>query len=245
MKIKYISPITDAEFEKESQKEASHLEIPGTSIDVQRIPYGTASIESAYDEILASPGIIKIGLEAEAEGFDGIFISCMGDPALDALRELVNIPVVAPCRTSMLYAADLATRFSVITVTDGVVPIIERIAHDVGVAGKLASVKAVNIPVLELVDKDRLVQSLLLLALEAVEKYDAQMIILGCTGMVGVDEILTDLLMERGHNVSVLYPVPIAIRYLESLIRLNMKHSRLSYPKPMEKQRNILEMLEK
>jgi allantoin racemase len=245
MKIKYISPITDENFEKESIAEAQKLASAGVQIDVQRVPYGTASIECSFDEVLAAPGIIKVGLDAAEQGYDGIFISCMGDPGLDALRELVDIPVVGPCRTSLLYAADLSTRFSVITVTDGVVPIIERVALDAGVAGKLASVKAVNIPVLELGDRDRLIKVLLDLALEAIEKYDAQMLILGCTGMIGANDTLMKLLREKGHDIQVLYPVSVAVKYLETLVSLGLHQSRMAYPKPPQKSRSVWDMLNK
>jgi allantoin racemase len=243
MKIKYISPITDKRFEEESIIEAKKFSSNNLQIDVERIPYGTESIESTYDEILASPGIIKVGVEAEKQGYDGIFISCMGDPGVNALRELVDIPVVGPCRTTMLYATDLSSKFSVITVTDGVVPIIERIAHEMGISSKLASVKAVNIPVLQLGELDNLTQALLDLAIEAIEKYDSQMLILGCTGMIGVSERLTKLLNEKGHDVPVIYPVEVSLKYLESLISSRLSHCRLSYPRPTEKSRNILDIL--
>ncbi|CAB1245726.1 Hydantoin racemase [Clostridiaceae bacterium BL-3] len=245
MKIKYISPITDEDFEKKSIAEAQGFASSKVQIDVERVPYGTESIECSFDEALAAPGIIKVGLDAAKQGYDGIFVSCMGDPGLDALRELVDIPVVGPCRTSMLCAADLSTRFSVITVTDGVVPIIERIAYDAGVAAKLASVKAVNIPVLELGEKDRLIQSLFKLAIEAVEKYNAQLLILGCTGMIGVSEKLMGLLHDKRYDVPVIYPVSVSVRYLESLVLLGLSHSRMSYPRSPKKSRSIWNILNK
>lgn len=243
MKLMYISPITDENFERESKEEAVKYVSEGTVIDVRRVPYGTASIEGAVDEALAQPGILKVGMDAEAEGYDGIFVSCMGDPGVNALREAVDIPVVGPCRTTMLYCADIASRFSVLTVTDGVVPIIETIAHEVGVASKLASCKAVNIPVLELVDIERTVDGLYDLAIEAIEKYDAGALMLGCTGMIGVDQKLRDRLLEKGYDVPVLYPVPITIRYLETMVKNGLSQSRMTYPKPLDKERSIWKVL--
>ncbi|MEA4853088.1 MAG: aspartate/glutamate racemase family protein [Christensenella sp.] len=243
MKLKFICPITNENFERESMLEAEKYSSDHVKIDVQRIPYGTESIECSLDEALCAPGIIKLGVDSFAQGYDGIFVSCMGDPGVDALRELVDIPVVGPCRTAMLYAADIAHRFSVITVTDGVVPIIERIALDVGLDGKLVSCKAVNIPVLELTDTERLVDALTGLAFEAVEKYDAQAVILGCTGMVGVDRHLAQRLLEKGYDVPVLYPVSIAVRYLESLVTLELAQGRAAYPKSPDKKRSIWEKL--
>jgi allantoin racemase len=244
MKLKFICPITDANFERESREEAAKYVSPGVQIDVERIRYGTESIECSLDEALSQPGIISLGLDSAAAGYDGIFISCMGDPGLDALRELVDIPVVGPCRATMLYCADLSRRFSVITVTDGVVPIIERIARDVGVQDKLASCKAVNIPVLELGDTGRLTEALYDLAVAAIERYDAESIMLGCTGMIGVsDQLRQRLTDEKGYRVPVLYPVSVGLRYLETLAQLRVTQSRRSYPQPPEKERSIWKKL--
>lgn len=243
MRLRVICPITDLNFEVESKKEVAKYASPGVEIDAKRIPYGTESIECSLDEALSQPGIIKLGLDSAAEGYDGLMVSCMGDPGVDALRELLDIPVVGPCRTTMLYCADISRRFSVITVTDGVAPIIEKIARDVGVGEKLVSCKAVNIPVLELVDIDRLIDALADLAFEAVEKYDAESIMLGCTGMVGVDDKLMARLKERGHDVPVLYPVSIGIKFLETQVALGIKQARLSYPTPPEKKRSIWDKL--
>jgi len=239
----FISPITDENFEEKSRQESLKYVSTGTEIEVRRVPYGTASIEGAMDEALAQPGIIKVGMDAQTEGFDGIFVSCMGDPGVNALREAVDIPVVGPCRTTMLYCADIAARFSVLTVTDGVIPIIETIAHELGVAGKLASCKAINIPVLELVDLDRTVNALFKLAIEAIEKYDAEVLMLGCTGMIGVDISLRNQLLNAGYDIPVLYPVPISIRYLETLVKNKLSQSRMTYVKPLDKDRSIFNML--
>jgi len=243
MKLKYICPITDLDFEKYSQAETKKYSSPGVEIDAERIPFGTVSIECELDEVLSAPGIIQLGVESAQKGYDGIMVSCMGDPGVAALREMLDIPVVGPCRTALLYAADISSRFSVITVTDGVVPIIERVALDVGVAGKMVSCKAVNIPVLELCDKQRMVDALATLAIQAVEKYDAQCLVLGCTGMIGVENKLESYLLEKGYAVPVLYPVPIALKYLESLVSLGIKQAPLSYPKPPEKERSIWKLL--
>ena len=74
-------------------------------------------------------------------------IGCYGDPGLDAFRELIAIPIVGPGEATALVAASLGHRFSVITVTDSVVAFTERQIWNSGVGEKLASVRAVNIPV--------------------------------------------------------------------------------------------------
>lgn len=240
MKIKVICPITSESFEVESKLEMKNFLSNDLDIDVERIEYGTASIEGEYDEALAAPGILKVAEKAQNDGYDGVFISCMGDPAVEAAREILDIPVIGPCRASMIYAADMAYKFSVVTVVDGVIPLIEKVGRQIGLSDKLVSVKAVDIPVLQLDNKERLLQELIGKSIEAIEKDDAQVIILGCTGMIGVDVLLEKGLKEKGYNVPVIYPVAVSIRYLESLIKLKITHSRKAYVTPLSKERNIL-----
>ena len=59
---------------------------------------------------------------------DAVVIDCMGDPALGAAREATSIPVLGPAQTSMHLAALLAHSFSIVTVLDSVVPLLEDLA---------------------------------------------------------------------------------------------------------------------
>ena len=243
MKIKIIVPITTKEFEEATRKEVVKFASPGTEISVEALQYGTASIESSYDEILNAPGIIKVAEKAQTEGFDGIFIDCMGDPALDAVREKLEIPVVGPGRASMIYAADLAHRFSVVIVLESVVVLVENIVSILGLRDKLASVRYVNIPVLALTDIKKLTGTLIEESLRAVKEDGAHAIILGCTGMLGVADDLSQALKANGYDIPVIYPVSVSIKYLETLISLKLKQSKKTYLTPPEKERNIWEVI--
>jgi len=243
MKIKIIMPITTKEFEESTREEVVKYASPGTEISVEAIQYGTASIESSYDEMLNAPGIIKMAEKAQAEGFDGIFIDCMGDPALDAVREKLEIPVVGPARASMIYAADLAHSFSVVTVLENAVVLVENIASILGLRDKLASVRYVDIPVLALTDLKKLMETLIEQSLKAVKEDRAHAIILGCTGMVGVADDLSQALKANGYDIPVIYPVAVSVKYLETLISLKLKQSKKTYLTPPEKERNIWEVI--
>ena len=243
MKIKVVSPITTKKFEIETREEIKELGFNISKIDVEGIKYGTASIESRYDELLCVPGIIKVCEKAQADGYDGIFISCMLDAGVEATREKLDIPVVGPCRISMLLAADIAEKFSVVTVTENIKPAFKDIAKCVGIESKLASVRSVDIPVLDLLNKEKLKNALVKESIDAIEKDGAHCIILGCTGMMGVDQALREGLSKKGYNVPVIYPVPVSIRYLEMLISLGLTHSKKTYMYPPNKERNIWDVL--
>lgn len=245
MKVKVIVPVTTERFVEPTKKEVERFISKETDIDIDHLKYGTESIEASYDEILCAPDILRIVREAESDGYDGIFIDCMGDPALDAARELVDIPVVGPARTSMLYAADLSHKFSIVTILENVVPIEENLAMLAGVRDKLASVKSVDIAVLELEEEhEKLVKALAKEALKAIREDGAHSIILGCTGMMGVAEGLKNSLAAKGYEVPVIYPVAVGIKHLEGLISLEISHSKITYMHPPEKERNVLEKIQ-
>ena len=239
MKIRVIIPIISDIFDEMVENEFRAHASEKTEIEVVHLDKGPASIESEFDESLAAPDILNKVIEAEERGFDGIIIDCFGDPAVKAAREIVDIPVVGAAEPSMLFACSLGQRFSVVTVLENVIPMIENIAKVLGVYEKLASVRSVNIPVLELHDRDKLKSALYEEMLKAIKEDNAHVLILGCTGMMGVANDLHEMLKKDGYDVPVIDPAAASIKFLEALIGLGVKQSRLTYMKPPEKERRM------
>ncbi|MFE0504290.1 aspartate/glutamate racemase family protein [Peribacillus butanolivorans] len=237
MKIKVIMPITSDIFNKEILEEVKFYASKTTEVGVTSLDYGPASVESEYDEALCVPNFLEKAKEAEEDGFDGVISDCFGDPGVKPAREILDIPVVGACESSMLFASSLAKSFSVVTVLPNVVPMIENISKTLGVNGNLASVRYVNIPVLEVHDKDRLKRELYEEMIKAIEQDGAHALVLGCTGFMGVAAELQKRLKQNGYDVPVIDPVFAATRLLESLITMGVKQSRLTYMTPPSKQR--------
>lgn len=87
----------------------------------------------------------------EQQPTDAAIVGCFGDPGLDALYEVTSwLPVVGPGEASMHFACMLGRPFGIITVADGVVGPIERVAAHAGLDGRLAGVSVVDTPVLAL-----------------------------------------------------------------------------------------------
>ena len=168
--VRVVTPITTWGFRDRSEFDA--LERPGLTISHVEIETGPASIECEYDEALAVPGTIAKIIEAEREGCDAVVIDCMGDPGMFPGRECVSIPVIGPCEAAMHVASMLGHTFSVLTVLKRLRAQFEHMAQVYGVREKLASVRSVSIPVLELEqDLDRTKATL---AEEAVRAVRAQ-----------------------------------------------------------------------
>jgi len=206
------------------------LAAAGTQVSITDVPEGPSSIESAYEEYLSVPGTLLKVQEAERNGLDAAIVGCFGDPGVDAARELVEMLVVGPAEASMLFACSLGHRFSVITVLESVVAPLRHLAQRIGVAEKLASVRAVDIPVLELnKDRTRSVARMTTLARRAVNEDGADALVLGCMSM-GFLEAHAEISSDAG--VPVVNPVYAALRMAEALQGAGLRHSKRAYPLP-------------
>jgi allantoin racemase len=248
MKIRVVSAIVsrrpeEVSNEEQEKRRKEYFErrrkvfrlCPGTEVDSVGIARGPSSIECRYDEILAIPEIVKRVKEAEDEGINACVVNCFGDPGVRASREVVKIPVLGPCESSLLVASSMCDKFSVITVLKSVSGLIEENARIYGLAEKLASVRAVDIPVLDLHGNEEKTAKLLYEeGRKALEEDDAEVLILGCTGMTGMAERLSKEL-----GVHVLDPLPTAVKFAEMFAGLGLSHSKLTFPYPPEKERYL------
>jgi allantoin racemase len=161
----------------------------------------------------------------------------MDDPGLRAARELVSIPVVGPAEASMHLAAMLAHRFSVLTTLERDISMVEDHVARYGLGASLASVRALNIPVLALDDDgEATLQVLIEVSEQAVRDDDAHIIIPGCTGLAGLAPQIQTGLAEHGCEVPVLDPPSVAMKLAESLVDLGQAHSKRTYPQPPAKE---------
>jgi len=239
MKIRVILPIITDAFNQEVEEEIKQFKAPDMEIELVNLEKGPQSIESYYDEMVASYEIVEKVLQAQGEGCDGVFIDCFGDPAVDAAREMVKIPVVGGFQPAVLTASLIARKWSCITILKNVIPKIIENSRKLGIEKNIASIRSVDIPVLELGDKGRLKERLLYNIQKAVDEDGAEAAVLGCTGMLGLAKKISIELAERGYHLPVVDPTASAIGYLELLIRGGLSHSALTYPRPPEKERRF------
>ena len=232
--VKLVTPITAKGLRKNEHLDlmtSNDLKVSATGIDI-----GPNSIECEYEEAMSQPDTILKIVDAENEGCDAAVIDCMGDPGLKGARECVSIPVIGPCETAMHYASMLGHKFTVVTVLDRLIPQFENQALLYGVPSKLACVKAVDIPVLELEDDlDATVEQLKIKSIEAIKDHNADVIIFGCTGLFGCADALQSKLKKSGFDVPVIDPIPLAVNTAYVCAKLKLAQSKKCYPQPPEK----------
>lgn len=233
-KVHIITPIITEGLR--SLDDVKPLEKYGIEISHSLLDIGPPSIESEYDEALAVPDTIRRCIEAEKNGADAVVIDCMGDPGLKACREVVSIPVFGPFETSVHTAAMLGQKFSVVTVVDGVVPMIRNLTKVYGVSDRLASIRVIDLPVLEIENDLPGTQKLLAKeSLAAIEEDDADVIIFGCTGFLGCAEVIRAALIEKQLNIPVIDPIPLTVLQAAAIANAGYSQSKKTYPYPRPK----------
>lgn len=232
MKIIYVvpGPMDPAEIARRGELLKAWAS-PGTQVDITRVEEGPASIESAYEEYLSIPATAKLIFQLEQKGYQAAILGCAGDPGLEAMREITSkMAVVGPGETSMLVAAMLGYRFSLLTVMDSMIASGYELAHRAGVSAKLASVKAINVAVLDLSkDKAATLDKIVRVGRQALEEDQAHSLVLGCMsmGFLNVAEEVQEIL-----GVPVINPSKVVLKAAEALVGSGLSHSKKAYPLP-------------
>jgi len=246
MRIKIIVPITAKTFLKSAKKEYEYyIKEKGTmfrdleyDVEVLEEGKGPFTIESEYDGAMAEPGSIALVEKAEREGYDGVVIDCFCDAGYHPAREAVNIPVTGAFETSIRFAQLLGKNISIVTMKKTFIPRIYRMAKQMGALKDIVSVRSVEIPVAELGKvKEKLKEELFKQMIETIEKDNAEVLVLGCTGMMGVADTVQKMLNEKGYDVPVVNPAEVCFRFMECLLIMGIKQSKLTYPQKEKNRR--------
>ena len=232
MEILVVNPNTTASMTDKIRAAAEAVASRGTRITAVNPEIGPESIEGYYDEALAVPGLLAEIGKGEARGVAGHVIACFDDTGLDAARALARAPVVGIGEAAFHLASLVAGRFSVITTLHRSVPAIEQNLVKYGLASRCARVRAAEIAVLALEDKDSDARARIEAEIDAARFHDrAEAIVLGCAGMA-------DLAVELSvrHGLPVVDGVAAAVMLVESLARLGLRTSKQGgYAEPLAK----------
>jgi allantoin racemase len=228
IQIKVIVPITDSKYNDAFKEEIKAVLAPDADFDLVNVTQGTDSIESRYQEFLNTGSIIELAKQAQDEKFDAIYVDCFGEPGVGIARELVDIPVVGGFTPAVLTANAVAQRYSIVTMLPDVIPMLEELERDLGITNNIVSNLYVDIPVQDLTHRRKLIERLFEQSLQAIEQ-GAQAIVLGCTGMINVAADVHKLLADEKKPAPVIAPTKAAITMLQSLVRMGISQSRLTY----------------
>jgi allantoin racemase len=217
MRVLLINPNSDAGMTAAIQDSAETFASGAFEVVTLPVPEAPRFLETYEDEIRCGPGVMRILRENE-EAFDAFVIACHSDSHLDAARELTTKPVIGIGEASMKLASFLGHNFSVVT------------THQHSVPGKLLQIRAyhlqdllVSIRAPEEGEEGWANDSLFMeLSRRAVKEDGAEVIVLGCAGLSGMDRKIREAL-----NVPVLDGVACALIMASGFARYGVGTSKV------------------
>ena len=222
MKILIINPNSDLEMTAAIQRSADDFANGEFDVVCKPTPGAPEFIETYEDQIKAAPGMVKLVRENEDE-FDAFIVACHCDPNLDAIKEISKKPVVGIGEASMKIASMLGHRFSVVSIAKHSIPSKEALIRKYHLQDLLASVRAPEDEMATASDEEKYLQA----AQSAIKEDMAEVIVLGCAGMAGLDKRL-----EEELGAPVLDGVVCALIIATGLIKYRVSTSKISRYNP-------------
>jgi allantoin racemase len=220
MKITVINPNSSESMTGHIRAELERIKRPETDLAVLRTEGAPPAIQSATDVALATPPLLELVRQANREKSDAVIIACFSDPGLEAAREQSDILVLGIQETSVHVASMLGHKYSILTPLKARIASKEQDVRRFKAESALASVRALGMTVTETdADPKRTKARILDVARQAMEEDGAEVMVLGCAGMVGYAEDA-----ERELGIVILDPTTVTFKICESLVEVGAHH---------------------
>lgn len=229
MRIKVVNPVivTSVDWAPLMQKGYAHAHDEDTELDYVFLEHGIESPEQHFWEDIQMTHLVREIEETDPSVYDGLIVFCAADPGVAAAKECLSIPVVGLLETCVALARLVGRRFTWLSpMSRGNGFVRDKIAVT-GLEPYLASIRAIEVPVVDLHDDDELLAKTISEGRKAIEADGADSLIIGCTGMFGLAEAVREEL-----GVPVIDAGSAGIRMCEMLVKLELAPSKLAYPAP-------------
>jgi allantoin racemase len=185
---------------------------PAIEISMASPHDGPHSISCEAD---VAEAFLAVRMEASkwrSQGFDAVVLGCFSDPAITALREISDIPVIGPGAASMSFACQMVERFSILSSSPSPGGLRSRI-RAMGLYDFFESERQVSATVADLRRGDPAVMEMVVDVARGCVDDGAQALVLGCLAMSFTSGLPERLQAETG--VPVINPVLAALKTAE------------------------------
>jgi len=227
MKILVINPNTTVSMTKKIGIAARAVARGDTEIIATNSQNGPPSIQGYLDVATCIPGLLdEIKRHPDV---DAIVVACFDDTGVDAVRCLVDVPVIGIGEAAYHMASMIATQFSVITTLSKSVSGLQSNLNRYGLAARCVKVRATDIPVLKLEENDPdTIDKIRSEIRAAIDEDGAEAIALGCAGMADLMERLS-----QEFGLPVVDGVASAVTMAEALVASGLSTSKIgTYASP-------------
>ncbi|NEE21645.1 Asp/Glu/hydantoin racemase [Streptomyces sp. SID7499] len=232
MRIVVTNCNTTQEMTEEIVRGARAAAGPGTTVDGLTPAWGPASAEGWLDSYLSAAAVLDTLRTYDGPPYDAVVMAGFGEHGREGVRELVDAPVVDITEAAAHLACLLGRRYGVVTTLERSHGQIEDSLETAGVARNCAAIVGTGLNVLDLGDEER-TETAFLAAAERACAAGAEVLVLGCAGMTGLQRIVGEKL-----GLPVVDGVAAAVKLAESLVALGLTTSRIgTYAEPLPKRR--------
>ncbi|MFF5368692.1 aspartate/glutamate racemase family protein [Streptomyces sp. NPDC013187] len=232
MRIVVTNCNTTQEMTEEIVRGARAAAGPGTTVTGLTPTWGPESAEGWLDSYLSAAAVLDTLRTYDGPQYDAVVLAGFGEHGREGVRELVDVPVVDITEAAAHLACLVGRRYGVVTTLERSCGQIEDSLETAGVARNCAAIVGTGLNVLDLGDEER-TETAFLAAAERACAAGAEVLVLGCAGMTGLQRALGQKL-----GLPVVDGVAAAVRLAESLVALGLTTSRVgSYAGPLPKRR--------
>lgn len=231
MRILVVDVNTTVSMTESIRSQAQAAASEGTEIVALTPAFGAESVEGNLESHLAAVGVMDAVNRYDGP-YDAVIQAGFGEHGREALQELVEVPVVDITEAAGHVASLVGRSYSVVTTLNRTVPLIEDRLLLAGLDRRCASVRASGLSVLELEESEvSSVRAIAAQAKSAVDDDRAEVIVLGCGGMAGLDDAV-----REATGTPVIDGVSAAVQLAESLVNLGLTTSKVrTYAAPRAK----------
>jgi allantoin racemase len=230
MRILVINPNTTQSMTDSIAASARQSASPGTEIVPITPAYGADGIDCNFESFISAVAVMD-AVVTYPDSFDAIVMAGFGEHGREGLQELTTVPVIDMCEASAHAAMMVGRAYSVVTTLDRSIASIEDRLLTAGLSARCASVRSTGMSTLQLdEDPKRALEAIVDQARLAVQHDRAEVICLGCGGMAGLDETISEQL-----GVPVVDGVAAAVRFAESLVGIGLTTSKVGTYAPPDK----------
>jgi allantoin racemase len=192
---------------------------------------GPSSFQSHHDWLLLDVAVLEAGIRAGESGVDAVVVDTASDSGVDALRSLLDVPVVGPGRASMLFALTLGKKFGVLAQWEPALARVDKSLSEWGLRDHCSGVEHFDTePDFEKLigDKGGEVIPKMEAACHRLIEAGADVICLGSTTMHEAHRGLAERL-----PVPIVNPGPLSYKLVELFLAMGISQSRKAYPEPL------------
>jgi len=181
-----INPNTTQSITDLVLKTAKRFAAKGTTLRAVTGAFGPRYIASRIGYAIAGHAAVD-ALANDTAHKDAVVLACFGDPGLAALKEVSKVPVIGMAEASILQAAVIGKRFSIVTGGERWKKMLEEFVAAQGMRARLASVRTVAPTGADIARNPKAAMALLAKGCAACVREDgADVVILGGAGLAGL-----------------------------------------------------------